>query len=390
MLCLLAACAPAIPSEERPKVLQVVFDPAVAELPTPNDLAMTGGKVAIGAQDRLSPAENELKLSFNGLEGFSTGSSARAQLTGPLSAASISEASLPALDLGEGGKGVPVAVPVVREYTPCDHSISLASPSGFLPGHVYLFAVRGGAAGLKGEAGEEVAASPAFHFLRAGKDLREHLDALPGATRAERQATAEKLEAVRGKLEPLFQILEKHGLPRREVAALWSFTAHSRGEPLFDPGQKKVPFPNALLIDPATGLVSLPIAATDSADSQALKRGFNKLDGFATTAALSVETTAPVERSSVTAATVRLFRADVVQEVMDVDRTLSADGKKVVLQPRSPLRPATPYVVVLAGVMDARANPLAPMPLASLLKLKNPLLDEAGESVISSVCTQNA
>src|SRR5688572_25639091 len=87
-LALLAACGPSIPSEERPKVILAVFDPSAANLPTPNDLAMKDGKVAIDARDELSAAENELKLSFNGLDGFSTGSSARVVFTSGISAAS--------------------------------------------------------------------------------------------------------------------------------------------------------------------------------------------------------------------------------------------------------------------------------------------------------------
>ncbi len=389
LLCaLLFACGPQIPFERREKVVLAIYDPARADLPTPNDLAMKDGRVAIEPNGRLSDAENELKLSFNGYRGFSPYSSARIQFSAPLSAASIDERTVVALDLGEGGKGTPTPVEVRREYAACDSSISLFSPTGFTRGHVYLFAVRGGDDGLKGQNGERVAPSPAFHFLRAGEDLTEHPDAFPGATRAEKRATAERLEAVRQSLEPYFQVLERHGLPRREVAALWTFTARVDGELFFDPGSKKIPFPNDLLRD-GQGRVSLPIDPSEKPESQALKRAFNELDGFSVTAALSVEATLPLDRSTVSTNTVRLFRADTIEPVDDIDVELSTDGRKVTVQPKTPLRPATRYVVVLHGLRDVEGRAVAPMPLASLLMRKHPLAID-GRSTISSLCDDTA
>ncbi|MBI3182609.1 MAG: Ig-like domain-containing protein [Myxococcales bacterium] len=384
----LLSCGPEIPSVQREEVVLAVYDPSKANLPTPNDLAMEGGKVAISENPELSAAENELKLSFNGADGFSTGSSARAQFTSALSAASISDKTVLAIDLGENGKGAPTPFAVRRDYADCDSSISLVAPAGYARGHVYLFAVRGGESGLEGAGGEPVVAAPAFHFLRAGVDLTAHPDAFPG-TREEKQAKAKALEAVRQKLEPYFRVLEAQGLPRREVAALWTFTAVTGGEAYFDPGSKRIPFPNDLLKDPSTGLVSLPIDPSEKPESQALKRGFNQLDGFSLTAALAIDASEALDRTSVGAASVRVFRRDTLEQVA-ATVSLSSDGGKIVVQPTSPLRPATAYVVVAGKVSDVQGNPLGAMPLASLLKLKNPLLTAGGQSTISSVCAGSA
>ncbi len=387
----LLSCTPAIDSVERPRVLHPVFDPATADLPTPNDLALAAdGKVLISAQDALSPAENALKLSMNGYAGFSAGSSARVRFTGALAPGSLTEQTALALDLGEGGTGAPVKVEVTREYSPCDASLSLAAPKGLIPGHTYLFAIRGGANGAKGEGGEELAATPAFHLLRAGKDLREHLDALPGATREERRATAERLEAVRAKLEPYFKLLVEQGLQRSEIAVLWAVTVRKDGEALFNPATKQIPFPNDLLRDAKTGLVSLPIDPADSPESQTLKRGLSKLDGFSTQAALTVEFSRPLTRSTVVAGqTVRLFRRDTGEEHAELDAKLSEDGKKLSAVPRVPLRPGTPYVLVLSGLTDA-LGPLAQMPLTTLLSLPHPVADAQGHSLVSSLCDESA
>jgi pimeloyl-ACP methyl ester carboxylesterase len=234
-----------------------------------------------------------------------------------------------------------------------------------------------------------VVASPAFFFLRAGKDLTQHADALPGATRAEKRETAARLEAVRQKLEPSFAVLEAQGVPRAQVAALWTFTVHQNAEALQDPGSKRVPMPNDLLRDGTTGLVTLPADPADSPEQAELKRAFNQLDGFSTTAALSLAFTSPIDRATVTAQTARLVTASGV-EVMDVERSLSADGKKLVLQPKSPLWPATSYVVLVAGLKDVQGNVVAPTPLTSVLSLGHALIDAERRSTLSSFCDETA
>ena len=390
-LAVLASCGPNIPTVARPIPVSTVYDPSTSNIPSPNDLALDAkGIVDISVNPVLSDAENDLKRSFNGKKGFSAGSSARVTFGAPLSAASINEGSVVAFDLGLNRAGPVTAVKVNRAYTDCDRAVTMTSPTGFVPGHTYLFAVRGGDAGVRGVHDEEVVESPAFHYLRAGKDLREHADALPGATRDERAASAAKLEGVRQQLEPLFQILETQKLPRREVVALWHFTVHTQGELYFDPGTKQLPFPNDLLKDPATGLVAIPIDPTEKPESQALKKSFNTLNGFALTASLYFNSTTAIDRTSVSATTVRLFERDTGKEFTDLSRVVSVDAKKLVLTPLSPLSPATTYVVVVNGLKDSKANTFSSMPLSAALSLGKPLVDDAGKSVVSSFCTETA
>src|SRR5437879_2559814 len=99
---LLCACT-GVPSETRPTVITPIYDPARANVPTPNDLAMTDGKVAIANDPSLSDAENLLKAGFNGKDGFSSASAARVQFSGPLSAATVGEDTALAFDLTASG-----------------------------------------------------------------------------------------------------------------------------------------------------------------------------------------------------------------------------------------------------------------------------------------------
>jgi len=68
----------------------------------------------------------------------------------------------------------------------------------------------------------------------------------------------------------------------------------------FDPANKIVPFPNNLLLDPATGKVNLPEQCNESASSLATRTGtLNKLDGFGTyETAINVTFTEPVDLAS--------------------------------------------------------------------------------------------
>lgn len=378
---LLVSCVD-VPRQDRPSVVSVIYDPATMSLPTPNDFAMADGKVAIANNPLVSDAENLLKAGFNGKNGFSSASAARVQFSGPLSAASISADTALAFDLTAAS----TPVTVTRTYADCDRSLTFASESGFTPGHTYLFAVT---SKLEGAGGEAVVPSPAFYFLRAGKNLEEHPDALPGKTRGEKRATATRLEGLRQGLEPLIQVLETKGVPRRELAALWTFTVHSEPEAYFDPNSRRVPFPNDLLTDEKTGLVALPVPATDSAEQKKLKATLNALDGFSTSAALTVSFTTPVDRATVSATTVRLVAADGA-EVMDLERTVGRDGKKLVLQPRTPLLPKTQYVVSISGVRDTAGRSYAAMPLAQVLSLGLPLTGSDGHSSLSNLCDEAA
>src|SRR5512138_1905749 len=65
----------------------------------------------------------------------------------------------------------------------------------------------------------------------------------------------------------------------------------------FDPANKIVPFPNNLLLDPATGKVALPEQCNESATSAFTRtQVLNKLDGFSTyETAMTVTFTEPVD-----------------------------------------------------------------------------------------------
>jgi len=103
---------------------------------------------------------------------------------------------------------------------------------------------------------------------------------------------------------------------------------------------------------------------------------------------LYADATDLVDRTTVSAANVRLYRADTGQVVPEVAVSLSQDARRILIQPNgaSCRRPPTWWCCRLR---DTAGNALRAMPLGGLLALNGSLLDQAAEH-ISSVCTQTA
>src|SRR6185312_6936584 len=94
----------------------------------------------------------------------------------------------------------------------------------------------------------------------------KHPWAMPGNTPQERASNAQELETIREGLEPLIQKVVAQGWSREDLALLFTFTTSTHPEIQYDPLSQAIPLPNNLLLDPSTGLVSIP---PDPNDTQA-------------------------------------------------------------------------------------------------------------------------
>jgi dienelactone hydrolase len=147
----------------------------------------------------------------------------------------------------------------------------------------------------------------------------------------------------------------------------------------FDPANQVVPFPNNLLLDPATGRLALPTQCGETPGSAAetLREELNQLDGFGTSK-LSVTATfsEPVDLSSL-ADHVFLFRlatagvpTDGREGPVPLDVSLGHSFRgcppttvvdNVTLQPRMPLAGKSTYVVaLLRGIKTATGTEFQP------------------------------
>ncbi|MEQ1501912.1 MAG: hypothetical protein ABMB14_06760 [Myxococcota bacterium] len=387
---MLAGCG-ALPLDPPPDGAWIVYDPVTGAIPTPNDLARDAdaGHLALPIDADAGPAEVAFRTALNLQDGWSSTSSVAFTATSPSGPASIDPGSVTAdaVQVWEWGSA-PVRVPVVPVIDGA--SVTFPAPvEGWHAGGRYVVAVTG----LVDVDGRPIGADAAFQFLRSTEVLTDHDHAFPGETRAERLATAEQLEQLRLGLAPYFDALAADGIPRDQVSALWTFSVTRRPELAMDAASQRMPLPFDLLIDPETGLVSLPASATDTEVERDAKLVANTLDGFALTADLTFDATLPLDPATVTAATVELW--DLTATPIRVPAQVSAwnaDGPcapgadgcvHVVVDPDPiPLDPGTRYAVLVRdGITDRFGEPLAPMAVGQLLRLDDPLTADGASAI---------
>ena len=194
------------------------------------------------------------------------------------------------------------------------------------------------------------------------------------------------MAVIRGELGPVFEHLAARGLPRAEIAALWRFTITTRSELAMDKPSQRMPIPIQLLIDPATGKVDLPPAPWDTDVELEAKSRLRAYDGFATSANLLFELTAPVEAQTANATTVELWRTDGPPTRVPAAARVMADGVHVIVTPDVlPLPERAAYAVVVTdGVLDRAGQPIVAMPAGVLLKAQAPVV-AAGASTVGAV-----
>ena len=370
-----------------PPVIHARFDPDAKVIPMPTDVLRdeVAGRLDLPIDDTLSAAEVELFTWMNTLDGWSSAASAEVELTGAIDAATVTADSLQVWEWRE----TPMRVEDVRVTVADDErSIQIDPPrTGWRRGGRYVVVMRGGERGIEGEAGEKVECDAAFYFLRQTErlDVPEHERAFPGATAAERRENAAKLEDIRVDLVPMFDFLEGRGLPRAEVAALWTFTVTDRVELAMDEASQRMPLPIDLLLDPATGRIDLPPAPWDSEVVVEAKHALGAYDGFGPSMGLTFGFTDVIDAATISDETVELWRiVDGAAPVREPARLeVLADGLNVEITPEAqPLPEKTRFAVVVRdGVRDLDGRPIVLMPAGRLMQARAPVFDGASSLV---------
>jgi len=147
----------------------------------------------------------------------------------------------------------------------------------------------------------------------------------------------------------------------------------------FDPGNKIIPFPNNLLLDPATGKVNLPASCNESATAKGLREGvLNTLDGFGTfEGAINVTFSEAFDMATLADNILVYKRADRGEAVADSEpipaaglvlvpnMTTRFDAacanptmvNQLTIIPRAPLDQKSTYVVALKSGIKTAAGP---------------------------------
>jgi hypothetical protein len=185
-----------------PKAIFALFDPAAMPpvIPLPNDLTMMPASPSAVAEETFS---------------------------GPIDPASISVRSVIVVDLV-------TMLPIFNATVTLDPTIPgqsqikiMPPPNGWPVGHRIAIALVGSPGGLVGEGGVPVVASPAFFFARGPNAVATCSMPTPtcaSTTPALSLAQAIGLEQLRQALAPLIDALVAQGIPRDQLAIVWTFT----------------------------------------------------------------------------------------------------------------------------------------------------------------------
>lgn len=399
LLLLLVACKPLDLQPPEPYAW-AVYDPGSGRIPTPNQALVDedAGHIDLSLDpEGKTPAELAMREWLNTLDGWSTASVAKLEFSEPIDPATVTVASAQVWEWGTEPSVVQDATVVLSED---GLTVEVIPPRhGWARGGTYVVVARGGEDGLRTDDGFEVGPDAAFYYLRLAQRLDEHPRAFSGATRAARQETADSMEALRQSIQPYFEHIEQVGVPRSDIVALWDFRTTSGVEIAMDRESQRVPLPFDLLIDPDTGLVDLSPAEWDTELEADAKLQANRLAGFGLTANPFFELTGPVDPTTLTTETVRLYAVASTAELVPATPLLYADTgpapceaapiddtcSHVFLQlddDAIPLDAATTYaIVVTPGLLDLDGRPVAAMSMGRMINLAEPLYTADGSQV---------
>lgn len=391
---ILAACAVRPPDAEEAYV-RARFDPETGAIPRPTDILRDATiprlEIPTTPDDLAgkSPAEIAFVHALNERDAWPPEMEAEVSFTNALDERTVTDESVRVFErLPEGIRPVEVDASLER-----DKLLITPTAGRWTRGRTYFAVALGGERGLRGAEDQRVVADAAFYFLRLETPLTEHVDALPGDTREAREERAEKLEEIRRDLAPYFAHLESLGVARKDVVSLWSFTVSNKTAVVMDADAGKMPLPSDFLRDPASGLVALPADEHDSELFANIKRDLAQFDGFGLSANLTFELSAPIDPTTLTADSVRLYAlppegppvriaAEPYARTRDTSVTLAL--------PEQPLSPATPHVVIVTkALLDTEGAPIVPMLPGTLAMLDAPVFED-GRSLLGTLDAESA
>lgn len=354
-------CAPEIPNTPPGEFVVARFDPsaAIPVVPSPNDLAThpTTGLLSVPVPTDASAADTWFYGWLNTLNGFPAAAGASVTFTHPLDPATVTPATVRVFDLNANNATVEVTR-VTSESTnvAAPGQVAIAPPvGGWTPGHRYAVAIIGGVNGVRAKSGLACVGSATWSFIRNEGELIDcpNDDLASSACRltteivpssivedparrvADQLATAKRLETLRRKYKPAIDFLVTSGIPRSELALLWTFRIDDSASFVFDPSASppRVPSPNNLAIK--QGLVASSIDPASSPAAQEWTRTWlNTLNGFPATTSAGVDIAQqPIDPSTITERNVRVISLAGAPLAAPPTVTWSSQLERLVLTP---------------------------------------------------------
>ncbi len=410
-----------------PSVL-FAFDPAAASpvVPSPNDLAIVGGKVHAPVNPAWSDAYKEFTTDYlNTLNGFPAASTATASFgNGDLDPASVSASTVKVLTL----RGAPLTGAPTLSYSSTTHTLSVAPPGGsWGKAHTFAIAVIGGANGVKALDGSHVVATAPMALATSAVSLVDCQtlgpsckSVVPAAPITDQQALG--LEQLRRGYKPVVDLLAAAGVARQDLVGLWVFSTVDQPELTFDLASATpvIPFPsnqflreldNASPFLPDGGAQHLVFPPSTDPVKGPLFAGLNTLNGFSTTSAIVSEnsdTLSALDQDSIDATSLptatgfaKLASAlpnggnladggwplSVVTCLNCASSHLADGGVQAIQQlqwvPATPLQELTRYAAwATTDMKDSKGRTVMAAPTFALVRLKATLLDADHHSTL--------
>lgn len=195
---------------------------------------------------------------------------------------------------------------------------------------------------------------------------------------------------------------DKETITLTPVAPTPAQEAGTAGSLVFDPLSSNVPFPNDIFFAGTTdGTLNIPIADGTAASDP--KYALNELDGFSTSAPISVALSKRFETTNVAAA-VKVYEVTIdaatkaVTGIVatlvpgaDYAPSLSSDEKTLVVLPIKPLKPKASYMIAVTDTLtDVNGKKAVVGKTYGFLKQTTPLINGDNESITPGLPTSLA
>lgn len=386
------SCTPDLDDDDPlPEAMEFELEAQPPRIPEPTALVVNPqtGRIDFSLAGRPLPedcdddplraqAQCEFDRYLESLDGYPTVSPARAPVTAPLDPASLTPGSNIVI---VGARSRAAVNDVGAGFDPATRSLVLRPSGGWAVGEFYWIGVRGYEGGVRAADGRQVVGAPAHALLKQESSLTcgattpaalpPRCPTLALVSRPDRSfeesATALfRLEAVRQAYVAGggFQLMQAHGLPREEVAVLWGFPVHSA---------------SVAELDPSTGVAP---RLNERGELRVRVRGSLDPDSVAPLGPGSPGSVALIDLSAA---------ADGDLAAALPPLTASYERPELVVVPEEELDPTHLYGLFFTrGLRDAQGEPLVPAPVSKLLTLEGELVDEAGNSTVSSVSNAEA
>jgi hypothetical protein len=379
-------CTPDVGTDPVPEAMEFDTEAAPPRVPQPTglvvnpatghiDFSLAGTPLPEDCDEpsAFTPAECGFNQYLETLDGFPT--------VAPATAPATAELDADTLTLGENVIVFPVKNPsaapeIALGFDPAARALRLRPTPAWEIGETYFVAVRGYGGGVRAASGSEVVGSPTMSLIKEDESLTcgaatpDAIDPdcpalrLLSQSQPEEQARASvfTLEAIRSGYQAggVWDAMAALGLPKSEVAVLWGFPVHSA---------------SVAEIDPAAGLLPR-VTAPDE---------------------IRVAVHGPVDAASVTAFVVKEQAGSVV--LMDLTAAAGGDlvagfprvaaayeDGEIVFEGSDAFVPGHQYGVFMTRDVKAPdGRSLVPAPISVLLSSAAPLVDDDGNSQLSTV-----